>query len=99
MARFMIAHLQNGRLGDARILQESTAREMHTPQREIVPHLRSWTLGFLPEDRNGHVIIGHGGDTLWFHSQLSLLLDDNVGFLSRSTAGAMTPRPSASGIC
>jgi CubicO group peptidase (beta-lactamase class C family) len=79
MARFMIAHLQNGRLGDARILQEATAREMHTPQREIVPHLKSWTLGFIPEDRNGHVIIAHDGDSRWFHSHLSLLLDDNVG--------------------
>jgi CubicO group peptidase (beta-lactamase class C family) len=79
MARFMIAHLQNGRLGDARILTEATAREMHTPQREIVPHLKSWTLGFIPEDRNGHVIIAHDGDSRWFHSHLSLLPDDNVG--------------------
>jgi CubicO group peptidase (beta-lactamase class C family) len=79
MARFMIAHLQNGRLGDARILREETAREMHTPQREIVPRLKSWTLGFIPEDRNGHVIIAHDGDSLWFHSHLSLLPDDNVG--------------------
>lgn len=79
MARFMIAHLHNGRLGEARILREATAREMHTPQREIVPHLKSWTLGFMSEDRNGHVIIAHDGDSLWFHSHLSLLLDDDVG--------------------
>ena len=79
MARFMIAHLQNGRLGDARILREATAREMHTPQREVLPHLKSWTLGFIPADRNGHVIIAHDGDSLWFHSRLSLLLDDDVG--------------------
>ena len=79
MARFMIAHLQNGRFGDARILREASAREMHTPQGAIAPHLKSWALGFVPEDRNGHVIIAHDGDSLWFHSHLSLLLDDDVG--------------------
>jgi CubicO group peptidase (beta-lactamase class C family) len=79
IARFMIAHLQNGRLGDAQILQEATAREMHRPQREIAPQLKSWTLGFVPEDRNGHVMIAHDGDSVWFHSHLSLLPDDHVG--------------------
>lgn len=29
MARFMIAHLQDGRYDDARILEEATAEEMH----------------------------------------------------------------------
>jgi CubicO group peptidase (beta-lactamase class C family) len=79
IARFMIAHLQNGRFGDARILRDATARAMHAPQQEIVPHLKSWTLGFIPDDRNGHAIIAHDGDSLWFHSRLSLLPDDDVG--------------------
>ncbi|MGH6909479.1 MAG: serine hydrolase domain-containing protein, partial [Phenylobacterium sp.] len=88
LARFMIAHLQNGRFGDARILQEATARQMHTPQREIVPHIKSLALGFLSQDRNGHTIIGHAGDTHWSHSQLSLLPDDNVGvFVSLNGRG------------
>ncbi len=32
MANFMIAHLQEGRYGDVRILEESTVREMHSRQ-------------------------------------------------------------------
>ena len=32
--------------------------------------------GFYEESRNGHRIIGHGGDTQWFHSDMHLMLDD-----------------------
>jgi hypothetical protein len=37
---------------------------------------------------NGHTIVGHGGDTLWFHSDLHLILDQHVGiFLSQNSQG------------
>jgi len=39
-------------------------------------------------DRNGQRIVGHGGDTVVFHSDLHLLLDANVGiFMSFNSAG------------
>ena len=45
-------------------------------------------LGFYEETRNGHRIIGHGGDTLYFHSDLHLIHDSNVGFfVSYNSAG------------
>jgi len=31
--------------------------------------------GFYEESRNGHRIIGHGGDTVFFHTDLHLVLD------------------------
>ena len=37
-------------------------------------------LGFYEETRNGHRIIGHGGDTNYFHSDLHLMPDTGVGF-------------------
>ena len=40
MARFMIAHLQDGRYGHARILEEATAKEMHD---DSSPATRAWT--------------------------------------------------------
>ncbi|MEQ1473426.1 MAG: hypothetical protein ABLQ96_06380, partial [Candidatus Acidiferrum sp.] len=50
--------------------------------------MHAQALGFYEETRNGHRIIGHGGDTLFFHSDLHLLLDDNVGFfVSYNSAG------------
>jgi CubicO group peptidase (beta-lactamase class C family) len=88
MARFMIAHLQNGTFGDAHILQAATAEKMHTTALDMLPHLNRMLLGFYEQTFNGHRIIGHGGDTEWFHSNLHLYLDQNVGlFISMNSAG------------
>ena len=88
MANFMIAQLQGGRFGDTRILQQATADLMHSPQHTAAPGLAGFDLGFYQEDRNGQRIIGHGGDTVVFHSDLHLLLDANVGiFMSFNSAG------------
>ena len=88
MANFMIAQLQGGRFGDAQILQPQTAELMHSPQHTSAPGLNGFDLGFYQENRNGQRIIGHGGDTIVFHSDLHLLLDANVGlFMSFNSAG------------
>jgi hypothetical protein len=88
MARFMIAHLQDGQFENAQILQSETARMMHSPQFVAVSPLNSMCLGFYEETRNGQRIIGHGGDTGWFHSDLHLMPAANVGFfVSYNSAG------------
>lgn len=88
IARFMIAHLQDGRFGDARILGAATARSMHESERKLLPPLNSMVLGFYETDRNGQRIIAHGGDTQVFHSDLELFLDRGVGvFISLNSAG------------
>ena len=61
---------------------------MHTQQRTDAPGLNGYALGFYHEDRNGQRIVGHAGDTDYFHSDLHLLLDANVGvFMSFNSAG------------
>ena len=91
MTRFMIAHLNDGALGDVRILKPETAQQMHTRQASPYPIMHAMALGFYEESRNGHRIIGHGGDTAWFHSNLSLILDANAGlFISLNSAGKET---------
>ena len=80
MARFMIAHLQNGAFGDARILSEETAKKMHGTPLTIIPNVNRMVLGFYETDTNGHRIISHGGDTQYFHSDLHLFIDDGVGY-------------------
>ncbi|MFL6617723.1 MAG: serine hydrolase domain-containing protein [Povalibacter sp.] len=88
MARFMIAHLQDGALGDTRILQATTAQQMHTTALDILPRMNRMLLGFYEQTRNGRRIIGHGGDTEWFHSNLHLYLDENVGlYVSMNSSG------------
>ncbi|HEY4147177.1 serine hydrolase domain-containing protein [Pinirhizobacter sp.] len=88
MANFMIAQLQGGQFGDARILQQATADLMHSPQHTAAPGLNGFDLGFYQEDSHGQRIIGHAGDTIVFHSDLHLMLDAHVGlFMSFNSAG------------
>lgn len=62
MARFMIAHLQDGLFGGARILEEATARRMH---RQLFTHHRGMpgnAHGFWEGDVGGVRYLYHGGD-------------------------------------
>jgi len=88
LARFMMAHLQNGQYNGASILRPETAELMHAPQSGPHPALNKMALGFYENNLNGHRIIGHGGDTIYFHSQLGLILDSGAGlFVSYNSAG------------
>ena len=94
MARFMIAHLQDGQLGDARILRPETARLMHSRLFALDQAANAMAYGFYEESRNGHRIIGHGGDTVYFHSDLHLMPDAGVGFfVSHNSLGRGQPLP------
>lgn len=79
MARFMIAHLQDGRYGDARILDEATAREMHARQFSNDPRLDGMALGFYEQTMNGERVIEHGGNLIRFHALAALLPEEDVG--------------------
>ncbi|GFE85138.1 serine hydrolase domain-containing protein [Steroidobacter agaridevorans] len=88
MAKFMIAHLQNGAFGSARILQEDTAKQMHGTPLTILPRVHRMLLGFYEQNYNGRRALGHGGDTNWFHSDLHLFIDDGVGmYISVNSPG------------
>jgi CubicO group peptidase (beta-lactamase class C family) len=88
MSRFMIAHLQNGKFENAKILRPETAAQMHSRQFGLSPALNGMCLGFYEESRNGRRIIGHGGDTVYFHSDLHLMLENGIGFfVSYNSAG------------
>jgi CubicO group peptidase (beta-lactamase class C family) len=86
MAKFMIAHLNNGEYNGARILKEETAKLMHGRSLGLDPHISGSALGFYETYVNGYRMISHGGDTGYFHSDLQLILDENVGiFMSYNT--------------
>ncbi len=88
MGRFMIAHLQNG----AGILKPETARLMHSRANQSIPGLNGMALGFYQHDINGRRVIAHGGDTVAFHSDLHLFLDEGVGlYVSFNSAGKEGP--------
>ncbi|MFY9555663.1 MAG: serine hydrolase domain-containing protein [Blastocatellia bacterium] len=94
MARFMMAHLQDGQLGDARILRSETARLMHSRLFALDEAANGMCYGFYEESRNGQRIIGHGGDTVYFHSDLHLITDAGFGFfVSHNSQGRGNPLP------
>jgi CubicO group peptidase (beta-lactamase class C family) len=79
MARFMIAHLQDGHAGDAEILQADTAKRMHSPSEQAPPGFATMAHGFFRDLHNGRTVIGHGGDTIFFHNEFDLLPQEGVG--------------------
>jgi CubicO group peptidase (beta-lactamase class C family) len=98
MARFMIAHLQNGRYSDAdlteaRILEEATARQMHSTLYTPDPHILGTTYGFFEFSDNGQWVIGHGGEAEPMQITLFLLPDQNLGVFvvyNSTGGGALT---------
>lgn len=82
MGRFMIAHLNHS------LISPATARMMYGSANKPFPDLPAMALGYYHEDRNGLNIVGHGGDTVFFHSDLHLFLDKNVGlYISMNSLG------------
>lgn len=84
MAKFMIAHLNKG----GPLLSPATAAQMHTAQQTAIPALNTMALGFYEQKINGHRAIAHGGDTVYFHSDLWIFPEDNVGvYISMNSNG------------
>jgi CubicO group peptidase (beta-lactamase class C family) len=84
MARFMIAHLDNG----GPLLRPETAQLMHSPANVPFAGLNRMMLGFYEQQMNGHSAIAHAGDLQWFHSNLVLFPTEHVGiFVSVNAMG------------
>lgn len=95
MAKFMIAHLQNGQYEGQQILKPETAKLMHSRANTPFSAGDGMAHGFYETNINGLHVIAHGGDTEAFHSDLHLFLDKGVGifvsFNSPGKEGAVQP--------
>ena len=88
MARFMLVHLGDGSWNGVRILRPDTLRLMHTPAQMPAAGFDTMAHGFFSMVRNGTPVIGHGGDTVVFHTDLNLLPAKGVGiFVSFNSRG------------
>jgi CubicO group peptidase (beta-lactamase class C family) len=88
MAKFMIAHLQNGQYNGQSILKPQTAILMHSRASSPFSAGDGMAHGFYETNINGQHVIAHGGDTEAFHSDLHLFLDKGVGiFVSFNSPG------------
>jgi CubicO group peptidase (beta-lactamase class C family) len=92
MARFMICHLQKGRFGEIRILEEETANIMHSQLFTHDPHIVGNAHGFWEMRHNNLYALEHGGDTFLFHSFLVLIPEHNTGiYVSYNSIGGGGP--------
>src|SRR2546421_859648 len=88
MTRFMLAFLQDGSVEGVAILKPETVRQMQTRQFELHPMINGLGLTFMEYSMNGQRIVGHGGDTVYFHSDMVLVPDAHVGyFISYNSLG------------
>jgi CubicO group peptidase (beta-lactamase class C family) len=88
MTRFMLAFLEDGAVDEVSILKPETVRQMETRQFELHPMLNGLGITFFEYSMDPVRIIGHGGDTVYFHSDMVLVPDAHVGyFISYNTLG------------
>jgi CubicO group peptidase (beta-lactamase class C family) len=89
MTRLMLALLGEGTLDGATILKPESVRAMESRQFEFHPALHAIGLILMDYSMNGQRIVGHGGDTIFFHSDMILMPDAHVGlFISYNSAGS-----------
>ncbi|MBS0417882.1 MAG: beta-lactamase family protein [Proteobacteria bacterium] len=81
MARFLIAHIQLGGVGERRILSPRTAELMHAPQFRPAPNRNAACFGFFEANRNGWRIIGHIGDVGTFHAGVFFVPETGYGIV------------------
>jgi CubicO group peptidase (beta-lactamase class C family) len=89
MAKFMIAHLDKGK----GLLSPEVAAEMQNAPLDkfnpvsLLPPLNRMRLGFFETNINGREVIGHLGDTEFFHTSLHLFMNEGVGIYFSFNSG------------
>ncbi|MBK5112969.1 MAG: serine hydrolase [Candidatus Heimdallarchaeota archaeon] len=93
MAKFMIALLDNGYYNGTQILLNETVQMMQEEHFTTHPNLPGANLGLYEMDTHNEHIMGHGGDTIFFHSLMALFPDDKLGFfISYNSRGGSRAR-------
>jgi CubicO group peptidase (beta-lactamase class C family) len=92
IARFMLAHLNDGRLGDAVILSPASVVEMRRTLFRVDPRVNGMAHGFIEMDRNGQRILGHLGSAApLYYSVLALFPDHDIGVFVAYNADTARP--------
>lgn len=86
MVPFMRAILEGGKLNGFTLLDSATLALMESPAHQHQANVNPMRHGFIDMSRKGVTVIGHGGDTFWFHSMMALFPASNMGlFISFNT--------------
>ena len=93
MANFMIAQLDEGRLGNASVMNATTAENMQSRHFAGDPRLNGMAYGFQESEINGKKILEHGGATTLFICELCLVPSEKLGiFMAFNSGGGVNAR-------
>jgi CubicO group peptidase (beta-lactamase class C family) len=87
MTRFMMAMLNGGALGKARILKPESVRLLMANSVANTPGFPGMAHGFFVVREAGPRLVGHGGNTGDFHSNMILAPEAGIGFFVSETGG------------
>ncbi|MHB9880538.1 serine hydrolase domain-containing protein [Pacificimonas sp. ICDLI1SI03] len=87
MAKFMMAMVNGGELNGNRILQPETVQMMQGNLSSFTDNLPGMAYGFMVYRDEGPRLIGHGGNTGDFHSDLVIAPDLDLGYFISMTGG------------
>lgn len=87
MARFMLAMLNGGAIGKARILKAESVQLLMRDSFANTPGLPGMAHGFFVVRDAGPRLVGHGGNTRDFHSNMILSPETGIGFFISETGG------------
>ena len=75
MARYLQVLLDDGRVGDERLLSRASMISLFAPSRPSGVYAKGWFVG----EHLGHRLIQHGGTNEFFKAEAMLLPDDDLG--------------------
>jgi len=93
MARWIAFNLNGGRIGDRRLINETTLAEIHAPQMSMMmptghPEIsgHSYGMGWMLGTYRGHRYVEHGGGIDGFITSVILFPDDDLGMVAFTNA-------------
>jgi len=90
LGNFMIAHLNRGRFGEARLFSEQTSALMIEQKFGLHPMLSAWSYGFHSRTFRGEFCIEHGGMTRRTCVQMLMMPERGIGFVMAGNAFSLT---------
>ena len=88
MAIFLRQFLNKGEVDGVRILSRDRSEQMQSVLHRAAGSTNGVLHGFYETSEHGQRIFGHGGDTLWFHSEFMVMPDAGLGFFISTNSAA-----------
>ncbi len=86
MAKWLLLHLEGGKVGGRQLISEAMLAELFTrhveitdPAYRIITQAEAYGLGWAMADYCGHTVVNHGGNIEGFSSLVSLMPDIGAG--------------------